>query len=215
MNTIKSIATKGLLWIAIALTIPVQSYADEDDSIRTIKPLFDPVVVKDTVPDISNCPDIGKSVDSDTKSVRSGNTCKVGTPSTEATVSPMGAAVWSITFDTPPGVGGMMPSVGLAYSSQSGVGNAGWGMSISGVSSITRGTKTLYHDGVVRGVKYDTGDALFQGSIGRTDLPGGNYQQLIENLRNKIMTLPDNYMVLPGHGESSTIGDERKYNPFL
>ena len=60
-----------------------------------------------------------------------------------------------------------------------------------------------------------TGDALFQGSIGRTDLPGGNYQQLIENLRNKIMTLPDNYMVLPGHGESSTIGDERKYNPFL
>ena len=157
----KSIATKGLLWIALALTIPVQSYADEEDSIRTIKPLFDPVVVKDTVPDISNCPDIGKSVDSDTKSVRSGNTCKVGTPSTEASVSPMGAAVWSITFDTPPGVSGMVPTVGLAYSSQSGVGNAGWGMSISGVSSITRGTKTLYHDGVVRGVKYDTGDALF------------------------------------------------------
>ena len=161
MNTIKSIATKGLLWIAIALTIPVQSYADEDDSIRTIKPLFDPVVVKDTVPDISDYPDTGKSVDSDTMSVRSGNTCKVGTPSTEATVSPMGAAVWSITFDTPPGVSGMVPTVGLAYSSQSGVGNAGWGMSISGVSSITRGTKTLYHDGVVRGVKYYTGDALF------------------------------------------------------
>lgn len=60
-----------------------------------------------------------------------------------------------------------------------------------------------------------TGDALFCGSIGRTDLPGGNYQQLIENLRSKILTLPDNYQVLPGHGEMSTIGDERKYNPFL
>ena len=60
-----------------------------------------------------------------------------------------------------------------------------------------------------------TGDALFQGSIGRTDLPGGNYQLLIENLRSKILTLPDNYMVLPGHGEMSTIGDEKKFNPFL
>lgn len=60
-----------------------------------------------------------------------------------------------------------------------------------------------------------TGDALFQGSIGRTDLPGGNYQQLIENLRTKVITLPDSYQVLPGHGELSTIGDEKKYNPFL
>lgn len=66
-----------------------------------------------------------------------------------------------------------------------------------------------YEDAVI------TGDALFQGSIGRTDLPGGNYQQLIENLHNKILVLPDNYQVLPGHGELSTIGDENKYNPFL
>ena len=60
-----------------------------------------------------------------------------------------------------------------------------------------------------------TGDALFQGSIGRTDLPGGNYQQLITNLKEKILPLPDNYLVLPGHGEHSTIGDEKKYNSFL
>ena len=60
-----------------------------------------------------------------------------------------------------------------------------------------------------------TGDALFQGSIGRTDLPGGNYQALISNLKEKILTLPDNYLVLPGHGEHSTIGDEKKYNSFL
>lgn len=60
-----------------------------------------------------------------------------------------------------------------------------------------------------------TGDALFQGSIGRTDLPGGNYPLLIEKLKERILTLPDNYMVLPGHGELSTIGDEKRYNPFL
>ena len=60
-----------------------------------------------------------------------------------------------------------------------------------------------------------TGDALFQGSIGRTDLPGGNYQQLISNLKEKILPLPDNLLVLPGHGEHSTIGDEKKYNAFL
>lgn len=60
-----------------------------------------------------------------------------------------------------------------------------------------------------------TGDTLFQGSIGRTDLPGGNHQELLAKLREKVMTLPDDYRVLPGHGESSTIADEKKYNPFL
>lgn len=60
-----------------------------------------------------------------------------------------------------------------------------------------------------------TGDALFQGSIGRTDLPGGNHQQLITNLREKILPLPDDYLVLPGHGDHSTISDEKHYNPFL
>ena len=60
-----------------------------------------------------------------------------------------------------------------------------------------------------------TGDALFQGSIGRTDLPGGNYQQLITNLKEKVMPLPESYLVLPGHGEHSTIGDEKRYNPFF
>jgi hypothetical protein len=60
-----------------------------------------------------------------------------------------------------------------------------------------------------------TGDALFCGSIGRTDLPGGNHQELIANLKAKVMTLPDDYRVLPGHEGSSTIADEKKYNPFL
>ena len=60
-----------------------------------------------------------------------------------------------------------------------------------------------------------TGDALFCQSIGRTDLPTGNYDQLIENLKTKILTLPNDYLILPGHGPESTIGDEKKYNPFL
>lgn len=60
-----------------------------------------------------------------------------------------------------------------------------------------------------------TGDALFQGSIGRTDLPGGNYSLLIEKIKTRIMVLPDEYQVLPGHGELSTIGEERRYNGFL
>ena len=60
-----------------------------------------------------------------------------------------------------------------------------------------------------------TGDALFKGSIGRTDLPGGDYRLLIEKLHSRIMVLPDEYQVLPGHDELSTIGEERRYNGFL
>jgi len=60
-----------------------------------------------------------------------------------------------------------------------------------------------------------TGDVLFQQSIGRTDLPTGNDQLLIESIKTKLMTLPDETVVLPGHGEQTTIGDERKLNPFL
>ena len=60
-----------------------------------------------------------------------------------------------------------------------------------------------------------TGDALFHFSIGRTDLPGGDYPTLIEILKTRILTLPDGYRVLPGHGIASQIGKEKKYNSFL
>ena len=60
-----------------------------------------------------------------------------------------------------------------------------------------------------------TGDALFHFSIGRTDLPGGDYPTLIEKLKTRILTLPDDYSVLPGHGIASQIGKEKKYNSFL
>ena len=59
------------------------------------------------------------------------------------------------------------------------------------------------------------GDVLFKESIGRTDLPGGNYAALIESIRNQLFVLPDNVIVYPGHGEPTTIGHEKKHNPFL
>ncbi len=60
-----------------------------------------------------------------------------------------------------------------------------------------------------------TGDALFAGSIGRTDLPGGDYDQLMESLLGKIIKLGDDYTVYPGHGPATTIEKEISSNPFL
>ncbi|MGI8633762.1 MAG: MBL fold metallo-hydrolase [Segetibacter sp.] len=59
------------------------------------------------------------------------------------------------------------------------------------------------------------GDVLFKESIGRTDLPGGNHEVLIQNIKEQLFVLPDNVVVYPGHGDSTTIGHEKKYNPFL
>ncbi len=60
-----------------------------------------------------------------------------------------------------------------------------------------------------------SGDVLFKKSIGRSDLPGGNQHQLTDGINEKIMVLPDNTNVYPGHGPSTTIGSERESNPFL
>ncbi len=59
------------------------------------------------------------------------------------------------------------------------------------------------------------GDTLFRGSVGRTDLPGGDMDQLIESIRTRLYALPDDYLVYPGHGPRTTIGDERRHNPFV
>jgi hydroxyacylglutathione hydrolase len=59
------------------------------------------------------------------------------------------------------------------------------------------------------------GDCLFRGSIGRVDLPGGSAEQLMASLHNRLFKLPDETRVLPGHGEPTTIGEERRHNPFL
>ncbi len=74
----------------------------------------------------------------------------------------------------------------------------------------TPGSVCFYGEGTVF-----TGDTLFKGSIGRFDLDGGDGPQLLESIESRLLTLPDATVVLPGHGEGSTMGDERRSNPFL
>jgi hydroxyacylglutathione hydrolase len=59
------------------------------------------------------------------------------------------------------------------------------------------------------------GDTLFQGSIGRTDLPGGSFPEILASIREKLLVLPEDLVVYPGHGDTTTIGSEREFNPFL
>jgi len=63
--------------------------------------------------------------------------------------------------------------------------------------------------------KLIAGDTLFAGSIGRTDLPGGSYKKIMQSLHGPVMALPDETIVVPGHGPLTTIGEERESNPFL
>lgn len=72
------------------------------------------------------------------------------------------------------------------------------------------GSVTLYTDKVAF-----VGDALFAGSIGRTDLPGGSYNTLIQSITDKILPLGDDIIVCSGHGPETTVGQEKLYNPFL
>lgn len=78
------------------------------------------------------------------------------------------------------------------------------GHSPGGVSFVDRAERRVF-----------TGDALFAGSIGRTDLPGGNLTTLLAGIRTQLLSLPDDFAVFPGHGPASTIGEERLGNPFL
>jgi glyoxylase-like metal-dependent hydrolase (beta-lactamase superfamily II) len=81
----------------------------------------------------------------------------------------------------------------------------------------TRGSvtfRTPYGQREVSEVMF-SGDLLFAGSIGRTDLPGGDHPTMLRSLRDKVLTLPDDIVVLPGHGEQTSIGRERATNPFL
>ena len=60
-----------------------------------------------------------------------------------------------------------------------------------------------------------TGDTLFCGSVGRTDLTGGSFNKLIDSIKGKLLTRGDHHLIYPGHGPASSIGEERKHNPFL
>ena len=74
----------------------------------------------------------------------------------------------------------------------------------------TQGSVSFYTDGLLF-----SGDTLFRGSIGRTDLPGGNYEQEMASIVDKLLALPDDTIVLPGHMQETRIGHERQTNPFV
>ncbi len=59
------------------------------------------------------------------------------------------------------------------------------------------------------------GDTLFAGSVGRTDLPGGDFRQLARSIRGKLYALPESTVLYPGHGPATTVGEERRTNPFV
>jgi len=76
----------------------------------------------------------------------------------------------------------------------------------------TQGSISLWIPGEQKLV---AGDTLFRDSIGRTDLPGGDGKQILRSIHDKLMSLPDETVVIPGHGDATTIGREKRFNPFL
>jgi glyoxylase-like metal-dependent hydrolase (beta-lactamase superfamily II) len=107
-----------------------------------------------------------------------------------------------------------------------GAADAGLGLLVAHTPGHTGGSVVLrlpragarHPEGGVPGLETDVllaGDTLFAGSVGRTDLPGGDHATLIGSLRDSLLPLPDDTVVLPGHGPATTIGRERATNPFL
>ena len=95
---------------------------------------------------------------------------------------------------------------------------AGLGFVVDHTPGHTRGSvtfRTPYADQDEISEVMFSGDLLFAGSIGRTDLPGGDHPTMLRSLAAKVLTLPDDIVVLPGHGEQTSIGRERATNPFL
>lgn len=84
---------------------------------------------------------------------------------------------------------------------------------VSGAEGVEEPAKALQHG--KNESRLIAGDTLFRGSIGRTDLWGGSFPQIIESIREKLLVLPEEMTVYPGHGELTTIGYERAHNPFL
>ncbi|MGB8294099.1 MAG: MBL fold metallo-hydrolase [Polyangia bacterium] len=79
----------------------------------------------------------------------------------------------------------------------------------------TPGSVGLFIDATGEAPLLLAGDTLFEGGIGRTDFPGGSLQQIMRSIRDKLFVLPDETVVVPGHGPETTIGEEREHNPYV
>lgn len=112
-------------------------------------------------------------------------------------------AVWGLESEAAP-----PPDHDLAHGDELRVGDAPF--TVLHVPGHSKGGVAFLGQGVVF-----VGDALFAGSIGRTDLPGGDTLTLLTSIREQLLTLPDETVVYPGHGPETTIGVERRTNPFL
>lgn len=119
--------------------------------------------------------------------------------------APVAAAQWGLQYDNSP-----MPDVYLPDTGSVKFGQTELQLIFAPGHSPAHLCFYNKADGILIG-----GDVLFRGSIGRTDLPGGNHEQLLKNIREKIFTLPDACIVYPGHGPETTIGFEKTHNPFF
>ncbi|NIP41850.1 MAG: hypothetical protein GWO41_14605 [candidate division Zixibacteria bacterium] len=94
-------------------------------------------------------------------------------------------------------------------------------MSFHKVYGVRRGSEELskhletVYSALITEIEKFGGSVIFERSIGRTDLPGGSYDQLMESIRTQVLSLPDETRLLTGHGPETTVGKERKNNPFL
>ena len=117
----------------------------------------------------------------------------------------MSAALWNIRFPSPPPPDEMLAEGQVLWIGETAVHVLFTPGHAPGHVSFYLADHSILFDG----------DVLFQQSIGRTDLPGGDYNLLLRSIREQLLTLPDNTQVLPGHGPATTIGAEKQTNPFL
>ena len=105
----------------------------------------------------------------------------------------------------------------LVYGLDDGQQVSGAGMTFTAIHTPghTKGSVCFLLEVEGQGTVLFSGDHLFAGSIGRTDLPGGSYEELMASMAEKVLPMDDNVQVLPGHGPATTVGQERRTNPFL
>ena len=115
------------------------------------------------------------------------------------------AALWNLKYTPSP-----LPNMDLAHGDTITVGESQ--LQVRFVPGHAPG-HVIFID--LAGEQVLVGDTIFRGSIGRTDLPGGNHEQLLKNIEAQIFTLPNNYTLYSGHGPSTTVGFEKENNPFF